>query len=96
MEHPVRLESTPDGFVFEGVRNAQDRTDWDFGKTGSVVTAGELRSMMKPQTKNSVEEMDLIGLSTRPAELSDEEIVNIYLQSRNEQDFERLVHRYER
>ena len=52
--------------------------------------------MMKPQTKNSVEEMDLIGLSTRPAELSDEEIVSTYLQSRNEHDFERLVHRYER
>jgi len=52
--------------------------------------------MMKPQMKNSAEEMDLIGLSTRPAELSDEEIVSTYLQSRNEQDFERLIHRYER
>lgn len=43
-----------------------------------------------------VVEMGLVGLSTRQAELTDEEIVNAYLQTRNSQDFERLVRRYER
>ncbi len=51
---------------------------------------------MKPQMDTPVLEMDLLGLSTRPVELTDEEIVNAYLQTRNSQDFERLVHRYER
>ena len=51
---------------------------------------------MKQQTDNASVEMDLLGLSSQPAELTDEEIVNAYLQSRNAQDFERLVHRYER
>ena len=51
---------------------------------------------MKQQMDNATVEMDLLGLSSQPAELTDEEIVNAYLLSRNEQDFERLVRRYER
>jgi len=31
--HSGRLESNPGGFVFEGARDAQDRTYSDFGKT---------------------------------------------------------------
>ena len=51
---------------------------------------------MKQQMDTASVEMDLLGLSSQPAELTDEEIVNAYLLSRNEQDFERLVRRYER
>lgn len=51
---------------------------------------------MKPQLHTAPIEMDLIGLSAQPPELTDEEIVSAFLQSRNSQDFERLVHRYER
>lgn len=51
---------------------------------------------MKLQMDTPVVEMGLVGLSNRPAELTDEEIVNAYLQTRNSQDFERLVRRYER
>ena len=51
---------------------------------------------MKQQMDTASVEMDLLGLSSQPPELTDEEIVNAYLQSRNAQDFERLVHRYER
>ena len=56
----------------------------------------KLKSTMKPQNDTPIVEMDLVGLSARPAELTDEEIVNAYLQTRNSQDFERLVRRYER
>ena len=51
---------------------------------------------MKLHMDTPVVEMGLVGLSTRQAELTDEEIVNAYLQTRNSQDFERLVRRYER
>ncbi len=51
---------------------------------------------MKQQTDAASNDMDLLGLSVQPTELTDEEIVSAYLQSRNEEDFERLVHRYER
>ena len=51
---------------------------------------------MKPKTDTRPLEMDLLGLSSSPAELTDEEIVSAYLETRNSQDFERLVKRYER
>ena len=54
---------------------------------------GIMRSTMKQHMENTPIEMDLLGLSSQPAELTDEEIVSAYLQSRNAQDFERLVHR---
>jgi len=51
---------------------------------------------MKPQSETSPPELDLLELSSRSPELTDEEIVATYLHTRNAQDFERLVHRYER
>ena len=51
---------------------------------------------MKPQLNDSAKEMDFLGLNPHATEITDEEIVNAYLRTRNAQDFERLVHRYER
>lgn len=51
---------------------------------------------MKPQRNSTEQEMDFLGLVTNQVELTDEEIVNTYLQTRNSQDFARLVNRYER
>jgi RNA polymerase sigma-70 factor, ECF subfamily len=51
---------------------------------------------MKPQMDTEPLEMDLLGLQSDQQELSDEEIVSAYLESRNARDFERLVQRYER
>jgi len=51
---------------------------------------------MQPQTDNEPVEMNLLGLHSHQLELSDEEIVTAYLESRNARDFERLVQRYER
>ncbi len=51
---------------------------------------------MKQQTDSGSNDMDLLGLGVQPTELTDEEIVSAYLQTRNAEDFERLVHRYER
>jgi RNA polymerase sigma-70 factor, ECF subfamily len=56
----------------------------------------EVRKTMRPQTESAPNEMDLIELGSRPLDLSDEEIVSAYLQTRNAADFERLVKRYER
>jgi len=51
---------------------------------------------MKPQVENELVETNLLGLHLHQQELSDEEIVTAYLESRNASDFERLVQRYER
>ena len=51
---------------------------------------------MKPQVKNADLEMDLLGPVSIQDEISDEEIVNTYLKTRDSRDFERLVQRYER
>ena len=51
---------------------------------------------MKPQIDTEGMELDLLGLQSHQHELSDEEIVSAYLESRNARDFERLVLRYER
>ncbi len=51
---------------------------------------------MEPQIKVADQETDFLGLDSLQSELTDEEIVNTYLQSRNPEDFARLVHRYER
>ena len=51
---------------------------------------------MKPQIETEGMELDLLGLQSHQQELSDEEIVSAYLESRNARDFERLVQRYER
>jgi RNA polymerase sigma-70 factor, ECF subfamily len=52
---------------------------------------------MKPQIEKFEKprcEFNLQDLSSRPDEVSDEEIVNSFVESRNASDFERLVHRY--
>ncbi len=51
---------------------------------------------MKPQINSTEQEVDFLGLATNQVDLTDEEIVNTYLQTRNSQDFARLVNRYER
>ncbi len=51
---------------------------------------------MKPKITEAEQEVDFLGLNPRTVEVTDEEIVNTYLQTRDARDFERLVHRYER
>ena len=85
------------GCAFVGLELAPNRLYCDFDNTFTFSSPPqELRSTMKPKTDTRPLEMDLLGLSNSPAELSDEEIVSAYLETRNSQDFERLVKRYER